>query len=69
MLRVEFGTVIGKKTIIVFVYDMQGRVVFNSRIDGETNLPIDLTSSPNGIFIMKVIIGKQETSWKIIKER
>ncbi len=69
ILRVDFGTVIDNKTVMIVVYDLQGKEVFNNRTNGESSLQIDLTYNPNGIYIMKVKIGIQETSWKIIKER
>lgn len=68
MLRVDFGAVPENNAISIVIYDMQGRMVFSNRTDGESSLPIDLTSRPNGIYIMKVRIGNKETSWKIIKE-
>lgn len=68
MLRVDFGVVPENNTISIVIYDMQGRMVFSNRTDGDSSLPIDLTSRPNGIYIMKVRIGNKETSWKIIKE-
>ena len=33
-----------------------------------TTTSLDISSEPNGIYIMQIELGDEKTSWKIIKE-
>lgn len=48
------------------LFDQQGRLILE-RIFNQNLVKIDLSSYPNGIYMMKIITGKTEISKKIIK--
>ena len=49
------------------IYDVNGRQVANvARVDNEND--IDLSSQPNGIYLMRFSINGEVSTWKIIKK-
>ena len=50
------------------LYDINGRMLFTSKINGEHTLPIDLSGLPTGIYIVNIKTNTQEGGVKIIKK-
>ena len=48
------------------VFDMSGRMLQNISILSE-QLEVDITKEPSGSYIMIIVIGKEKSEWKIIK--
>lgn len=51
----------------MLLYDMQGREVFVKE-DFDALTEIDLSTLQNGTYILKILLGKEQTSWKVVKE-
>jgi hypothetical protein len=49
------------------VFDMGGRLVHNTTVLSQ-NMQIDITGEPAGSYIMVIVIGKEKSEWKIIKQ-
>ena len=66
-LRVDIDEVEFTGSDRIEVFDGNGRIVKVSNSITESNL-IDLSEAKNGIYIMRITIGGESTSWRIIKE-
>lgn len=49
------------------VFDMGGRLVQNIT-NLSQSMEVDITSEPAGSYIMVIVIGKEKSEWKIIKQ-
>lgn len=49
------------------IYNMSGQPVFSGNITSSL-VDIDISSRPNGIYILHILLNGQETTWRIIKE-
>ncbi|MFR9242034.1 MAG: T9SS type A sorting domain-containing protein [Clostridium baratii] len=49
------------------IYDMQGKLILKESIT-TTHKNLDISSSPDGIYIMTIIIDEDKHQWKIVKE-
>lgn len=57
---------IGEQQGSIEVYDMQGkRIAYLPHAENE--IDIDLSPQPNGIYLMRLTIGTEVSTWKIIK--
>ncbi len=53
--------------VLMEIYNIQGKKILNSQIlnDVET---ADLSKYPSGMYVLKIIIGRNTSEWKIIKD-
>ncbi|MDR2907074.1 MAG: T9SS type A sorting domain-containing protein [Bacteroidales bacterium] len=66
-LAVEIRNMNAETSYRLDVFNMNGAVVFErSKVSGYT--AIDLSTSPKGIYILRISTGNSFVSWKIIKE-
>jgi len=49
------------------VYDMSGKLVFQQIELVQSNL-VNLSSSDDGMYILRIVVGDDITEWKILKE-
>ena len=49
------------------LFNFAGKMVVKTEITSTTT-SLDISSEPNGIYIMQLELGDEKTSWKIIKE-
>ena len=49
------------------LFNFAGKMVVKTEITSTTT-SLDISSEPNGIYIMQIELGDEKTSWKIIKE-
>ena len=66
-LRVDIDGVEFAVSDHIEVFDGNGRIVKVSNSLTESNL-IDLSEAIDGIYIMRITIGNESTTWRIIKE-
>lgn len=56
------------KQAVVTVFDMQGKIVWSRQYKNQSGpVPIDLSNTPGGLYIVKLLTDDQETSFKILK--
>ena len=66
-LRVDIGGVELSSDDRIAVFDSDGRLVKDCNNLTDSN-QIDLSEAANGIYFMRITIGKEKTTWRIIKE-
>ena len=66
-LRVEVLDEIGENEGTVMVYGSNGALVSSAQMTGNS-AQLDISSCPNGLYIMHIKIGDFVLSWKIIKK-
>ncbi len=59
--------VTGAEAYVVEVYDVMGKQVWNEQVQG-TQQTIDLTQQPNGIYLVKVVVGDEALVQRIVKQ-
>lgn len=67
MLKVEIVGYETDDTGQIDLFSLAGQHLFAERLSSESSL-IDISGSPNGIYILQISINGKSTSWKIIKE-
>ncbi|MDL2224432.1 T9SS type A sorting domain-containing protein [Bacteroidales bacterium OttesenSCG-928-M06] len=66
LLKVEVDNLQDTKKVSLRLYGMGGNVVITR--DGVASpVELDITSQPDGIYILRIVIGEHESEWKIIK--
>lgn len=56
-----------EKSPIVNLYSINGQLLYKSTVNNQVH-EMDITKQPKGIYIIKIINGKDISTWKIIKE-
>ncbi|MEA1897895.1 MAG: T9SS type A sorting domain-containing protein [Bacteroidota bacterium] len=51
----------------IVVYDLAGKAIFRKEYLTKYT-DVDITDSPNGTYILKIIVGKETSEWKVIKK-
>lgn len=64
--RVKVSILNNDANFDVRVYSSNGKMLL-SQSSVRNRTEIDLTSQPNGIYILVISLGQRETTWKIIK--
>jgi hypothetical protein len=65
-LAIEIVNYNFNETGTIQVFDMGGRLVQNITKLNQT-MEVDITNEPAGTYIMVIVIGKEKSEWKIIK--
>ncbi len=65
-LNIEITNLKPDESATVFVFDINGKQV--KYINNMQSGTIDFSNNPNGIYILRIFIGKDKTEWKIVKE-
>lgn len=60
-------TVSGSESFTLTVTDLQGRIVFDSTIENQQNVVLDLNDEANGIYVLKVVSNNNVITEKLIK--
>ena len=55
------------KNASVSVFDMSGKMVYSKKQFGSSG-QIDLSRQPNGVYVMKVLVGDKVSEWEIVKQ-
>lgn len=64
--KVKVAALDGKSQFNVTVYNVSGQNVLTLKnVRGQTE--VDLSSEPNGIYVLILEIGQEKTTWKIMK--
>jgi len=64
--KVKVAVLDGKSQFNVTVYNVSGQNVLTLKnVRGQTE--VDLSSEPNGIYVLILEIGQEKTTWKIMK--
>ena len=67
LLAVSIGSSTSLPEGRIVLTDMNGRIILTKQI--ETGLiPIDISGQPVGFYIMRIDLGNETTTWKIIKK-
>lgn len=67
ILRVEIPDIDSRDRCEMVVYSMSGQRIVSVILDSD-GTEIDITSSPDGIYILSIIVNGESSSWKIIKK-
>lgn len=57
----------GDEIASLAVYNASGMQVYRHDMK-EERMDVDLSSKPSGTYILNIVIGKEKTSWKIVKK-
>lgn len=67
LIRIEFLKLPEDTEATLYLYDMAGKLIaVKEKVTDYTE--IDITDEPDGIYILKIIAGEEQTEWKIIKK-
>jgi hypothetical protein len=67
LLKVEILNLPEKQTANIWLYNLSGKLITSfRRITDFAN--IDISEQPTGTYLMKIVAGKNQTEWKIIKK-
>ena len=67
VMKVEITGIKTDEDNFIYLYDLTGKMVFEQKNVQEISY-IDITSQPTGAYVMRITLGKNTTSWKILKE-
>ncbi|MDR0506375.1 MAG: T9SS type A sorting domain-containing protein [Dysgonamonadaceae bacterium] len=66
LLKVEINNLPENETAIIALYNLSGQAIVVRRgVSGYSE--IDISSQPQGAYVMKIAAGEEHTEWKIIK--
>jgi len=65
LIKLEILNAPAGEKITLHLFDMSGRKLLSK--EGAAYTEIDITSQPEGVYIMLITIGKEQSEWKIIK--
>jgi len=65
-LRVEISNIEDGDIIILKVFDLSGREIYSN--EKLSNYDIDLSNYENGVYLLDIILNKEKSYWKIVKE-
>jgi len=66
LLRVDIRNLPEGKKADVVLFNLSGKKIISKQTDFSTE--IDITDQPTGVYILKIIVGEEQTDWKIIKK-
>lgn len=67
IVHISINNFIGNDLGYISVYSISGIIIMKQVIE-ESHVHIDLSSCSNGVYILSVIINKNQTTWKITKK-
>ena len=65
--KIMFEITGSNKNASVSVFDMSGKMVFSKKQFGSSG-EIDLSRQPNGVYVMKVLVGDKVSEWELVKQ-
>jgi hypothetical protein len=65
LIRIEIQNLSAEETADIALYQLSGKLITSKRTSGSTEL--DITGQPVGTYLLKIVAGKAQTEWKIIK--
>ncbi len=67
LLKVEISNLPEGQTAQIWLYAMSGQLITSFKgVSNSVNM--NISSQPAGIYVMKIVAGKYQTEWKIIKK-
>ena len=66
-IKIDIQNLPKGETANINLYSLSGHLVV-SKHKVTSSVEIDITGKHNGIYLLKIIAGKQQTEWKIIKK-
>jgi hypothetical protein len=66
-LKVEIANFDFSLKSAIYIYNTAGNLITQQSPASDTNI-IDLLRQPNGMYIMKIVLGEKTSEWKVIKE-
>jgi hypothetical protein len=66
LIQIEIENLPANETADIALYHLSGKLITSRQTAGSTE--IDITGQPAGIYLMRIVAGKEQTEWKIIKK-
>ena len=66
-LKVNIPIQEGQEAPVLKIYSSSGQLIHTVKATSSTT-SLDISSHPNGLYLLHIIIGKEESTWKIIKK-
>jgi len=66
-LKIAIGGLDSDEVVEISLYDMNGKCIIK-QLTEESITVIDISSRQAGLYMLHLACGKEETTWKIIKE-
>jgi hypothetical protein len=66
LIRIEIQNLPVDETANITLYELSGKLIISKQTSVSTE--IDITGQPAGIYLLKIVAGKEQTKWKIIKK-
>jgi hypothetical protein len=67
LLLIGFKDILITDQASIYLYDISGKMVLNQKIRSDRE-EVDFKNSPSGTYILKIINGKQQIEYMVIKE-
>ncbi len=67
MLKVEITNYESNDLGNIYVYSINGHVITHSKISSHVT-DIDISNSPNGIYLLNIQLNGNSTTWRVIKQ-
>ena len=67
LLTVKMSNMPQHSTSSLTLFDMQGRVITQQQTLSEEN-KLDISTQPAGTYVMRIAVGEEQVSWKIVKQ-
>ncbi|MEA3316791.1 MAG: T9SS type A sorting domain-containing protein, partial [Bacteroidota bacterium] len=59
---------INKKTILIFIYNIQGKLIYNKKINSNNLVEYNASDLSNGIYFYKIVNNHKTYSGKLVKQ-
>lgn len=66
-LKVNISIQEGQEAPVLKIYSSSGQLIHSVKATSSIT-SLDISSHPNGLYLLHIIIGKEESTWKIIKK-
>jgi lipoprotein-anchoring transpeptidase ErfK/SrfK len=67
LVTVEISNLPKGETANIWLYAMAGQLIGTYK-DAKNVIRVDISNRPAGVYVMKIVAGKRQTEWKIIKK-
>lgn len=67
LINVALNGLTSKENVYLKIYDASGHLI-NEQVSTDTQFVLDFASYTSGIYMVQIIVGNEETAWKVIKK-
>ena len=67
LLKVDIENLLKGETATISIYDMSGKQIV-SKEASSFSTEMDITGHPEGVYILRIVIGDYHSEWKVIKQ-